>query len=86
MEDMALFQMYQVDEVEGELVYALIWVGEFKRCREEVEVTSKGVLYSDCAANGIQMRNNQFQIMLFSDNFMMTRVYMLVTKTLTAIE
>ena len=29
--------MYQVDEVEGELVYALIWVGEFKRCREEVE-------------------------------------------------
>ena len=61
MEDMALFQMYQVDEVEGELVYALIWVGEFKRCREEVEVTSKGVLYSDCAANGIQMRTINFR-------------------------
>ena len=35
--------MYQVDEVEGELVYALIWVGEFKRCRGEMEVVEVDV-------------------------------------------
>ena len=51
---------------------ALTCLAKFTRCREEVEVTSKGVLYSDCAANGIQMKNNQVQIKLFSDDFMTT--------------